>query len=986
MYNSASTVPVAATHAPSSVAGSSGSTLVSAAPPAQVGQVGNGGPPVFHHEFLEATAVCFCHRFLNPFGSGLALTTSNGGNNQCLVNPCLLHYCRVCNIQLNSCRQAKIHSEGKKHEKRLSYLKFCLESTDSASNPAATTEAVLQSSNVQAAVQQTQQPQSGSSPTMATHGAQQGAAPQVATQGGIYYGQQVASVPQMNYPNYYYPAQQPSSQPPPAQPTMPPNSGGYIYTSYPDYTSPPPQVPTMMMVPPPVQAHLDYQVQTSNSSGVSTAVTVQAAPVMAPMANVASNNTVAHGQPQQQPQQHGVMSPSLTSGFSGSGDCKSTETSSILSAASYSSGALINNNYSDYCSPKGHQNRYYNYTSSHHMNNNNYTTWNYNTNSSGGHHHHSHQSRSSLKTNNQSGANSINGMSSLNSQNNKQAVVTVGHHSNNMASSMGTSNVTVMNGSGNNNSNNNSKANNNLSSDPRSVSQAIANQVVVTSTSTVYCETCHIAFPSIAVLENHLKGSRHARRVKSQQAFRQLKDAGTLFRFQGSSAPVADIGMNTHGAIRCEVCQVSVNSSHQLQAHLTGHKHRVRAIRRGVKTNQAVLSPSSSLLTSSASVSEMSYQSNSGTSRSSGKSASNNGNNVNNNKGKSDNNNKNSKNKASSSMAEDSKTSSQVAANQAQAQKQSARERRSSAKNHSLAAACVNLKKQQQQHSLALSRHRSSGCLQSRHCHSTLSLSRARSSSALNRVQSRSMNLLMVQTNNNKQVNSATGTGSSTVGTGKKNGQKKKQGQDSAGSGIKSGNGTSASDVLSLGSGSSSTTHRSDCEDEMADEEEDEGVATDATTDGTSKQTKDIKAPKTGKRPKKFNKTRTNNNNKEAADGISQEMAWMRLSNGEVARTKLKSRKSEVESADSRRNETIIPNGTVTHHDKQNNKIFKRGFNVNAQEWKPTSRRTSVGNASVKDIPMLDVFLQRLDRHSYNSDQTSPCTVATGRGGDSHHE
>merc|ERR1712190_122153 len=75
-----------------------------------------------------------------------------------------------------------------------------------------------------------------------------------------------------------------------------------------------------------------------------------------------------------------------------------------------------------------------------------------------------------------------------------------------------------------------------------------------------------------------------------------------------------DIGMSS-GAIRCEVCQVSVNSSHQLQAHLTGHKHRVRAIRRGVKTNQAVLSPSSSLLTSSASVSEMSYQSN-GTSRS----------------------------------------------------------------------------------------------------------------------------------------------------------------------------------------------------------------------------------------------------------------------------------------------------------------------------------------------------------------------------------
>ena len=34
---------------------------------------------------------------------------------------------------------------------------------------------------------------------------------------------------------------------------------------------------------------------------------------------------------------HGVMSPSLTSGFSGSGDCKSTETCSLLSVASYSS-------------------------------------------------------------------------------------------------------------------------------------------------------------------------------------------------------------------------------------------------------------------------------------------------------------------------------------------------------------------------------------------------------------------------------------------------------------------------------------------------------------------------------------------------------------------------------------------------------------------------------------------------------------------------
>ena len=86
----------------------------------------------------------------------------------------------------------------------------------------------------------------------------------------------------------------------------------------------------------------------------------------------------------------------------------------------------------------------------------------------------------------------------------------------------------------------------------------------------VFCETCQIPFPSVAVLDNHLKGSRHARRVKSQQAFRQLKESGTLFRFRGSSAPVSDLGMSS-GAIRCEVCQVSVNSSHQLQAHIIGN-------------------------------------------------------------------------------------------------------------------------------------------------------------------------------------------------------------------------------------------------------------------------------------------------------------------------------------------------------------------------------------------------------------------------------
>lgn len=77
----------------------------------------------------------------------------------------------------------------------------------------------------------------------------------------------------------------------------------------------------------------------------------------------------------------------------------------------------------------------------------------------------------------------------------------------------------------------------------------------------VVCETCQIPFPSQAVLDNHLLGTRHAKKIKSQQMLRHLQEPSE-FRPNG--------GAVSSGEIRCEVCQVSVNSSHQLQAHLEG--------------------------------------------------------------------------------------------------------------------------------------------------------------------------------------------------------------------------------------------------------------------------------------------------------------------------------------------------------------------------------------------------------------------------------
>ena len=79
-----------------------------------------------------------------------------------------------------------------------------------------------------------------------------------------------------------------------------------------------------------------------------------------------------------------------------------------------------------------------------------------------------------------------------------------------------------------------------------------------------FCDLCQISFPSQAVLENHISGSRHIRRLKTQQAFRQqLKDGAAQQQQQQQEG----------GPVRCEICQVTVNSSHQLQAHLEGQEY-----------------------------------------------------------------------------------------------------------------------------------------------------------------------------------------------------------------------------------------------------------------------------------------------------------------------------------------------------------------------------------------------------------------------------
>lgn len=380
-------------------------------PPIQhvhAGNPHNSNPPppsthIYHSGMSSSTdsglvTVCQCSAFLDPYPTGQAAQWRNMVGSVPLTSA-LQHYCRVCNTQLNSCKQARIHVTGKKHEKRLAYLKFSLETSEAVNN-SYTNQYVGGGGLSNSSQVQVSSVMSTAMPTVYAY------PPPCQT-----YAQG---------PAYYFPPNMPTYQ---AQ--HPYQSGGYH-----DYQ----QTPVSQ---PPTSASSHLGPHTPRNARRSHTTTASAS--------------------------HGVMSPSLTSGFSGSGDCKSTETCSLLSVASYSS-ATPNNGGRD-------------------------------------------QRQSDTNGN---------------------------------GTTPGVRHV-------------------------------------------VSCEICHLPFPSRAVLEHHLMGSRHARKVKAESVLRQLQENGAEFRATEAT-----------GDIRCEVCEVSVNSSHQLQAHMTGHKHKMRCARQGVAPHRTILTPASS--------------------------------------------------------------------------------------------------------------------------------------------------------------------------------------------------------------------------------------------------------------------------------------------------------------------------------------------------------------------------------------------------------
>lgn len=465
---------------------------------------------------------CQCITFLDPFPSPQSAWRSA---------PKLSHYCRVCNTQLNSCKQSTIHVEGKKHAKRLEYLKFCVEAsaqnskefqpasnnvgmgmntTSQQSSQSNSAQQLMQASNIPQAVMQpasqammqsapqsmmqSSQSMMQSSPSMMQSAPQtmMQSAPQTLMQSAPQAMMQSAPQAMMQSTSQQPTTSIQASQPTfahPSQLTLMPQymaygnpmtttSTAYYYpTCYQTYAQQPQTVQAASYQVPLYQEFVSPPPQASNPPlALNTMLPPPPPPQSAP-----SNphfTTPTQGMPLQQMHNQQKMNEAYHSMYPMSQEPKPFE----LTNPSYSI------QYTHYESPR--------------------------------------------------------------------KVMSSGYGSSSAASTIS---PPCPGGSKGETSSSSINSNNKSSSDSRIF---------------LFCDLCQMSFPSQAMLETHVNGPRHNRR--------QLEDVKQQSNHQG-------------GSITCEVCKVIVNSSQQLQGHLEGHKHRVRCFRRGIHpSNVMTATPSSS--------------------------------------------------------------------------------------------------------------------------------------------------------------------------------------------------------------------------------------------------------------------------------------------------------------------------------------------------------------------------------------------------------
>ncbi|XP_017893432.1 zinc finger protein 385B-like isoform X2 [Ceratina calcarata] len=86
----------------------------------------------------------------------------------------------------------------------------------------------------------------------------------------------------------------------------------------------------------------------------------------------------------------------------------------------------------------------------------------------------------------------------------------------------------------------------------------------------VRCDDCDLSFTSQTVLDTHLQGARHAKQIRSKNIMASLEETKVAFTKDEE----------TNG-LKCNVCNVCLNSIQQLQTHLNGSRHKKKALRGG---------------------------------------------------------------------------------------------------------------------------------------------------------------------------------------------------------------------------------------------------------------------------------------------------------------------------------------------------------------------------------------------------------------------
>ncbi|XP_011506110.1 PREDICTED: zinc finger protein 346-like isoform X2 [Ceratosolen solmsi marchali] len=115
------------------------------------------------------------------------------------------------------------------------------------------------------------------------------------------------------------------------------------------------------------------------------------------------------------------------------------------------------------------------------------------------------------------------------------------------------------------------------------VVKAVVDNIIgnlATKRSQVRCSDCDLDFTSQIVLDAHLQGARHAKQMRSKNILATLEETNVAFSKD----------QETNG-LKCNVCNVYLNSIQQLQTHLNGNRHK-KKMSKGDWTGKEIISRS----------------------------------------------------------------------------------------------------------------------------------------------------------------------------------------------------------------------------------------------------------------------------------------------------------------------------------------------------------------------------------------------------------